>query len=151
MTKEELAGCWNVTIWQYSRSAALLLGIHGRRVPHPLLVHSARRTVTRVRIICQFFGLQYPQYMYIHCVKYTEPHDSRNWEAINYRGRVPVGIQAIVGLLPDPTPSSPDPLHERDNVSRIRSDSRIKFRNGDVGHFHFLPCLRFISLEYLVE
>ena len=91
--------------------------------------------------------------MYMHIVKYNlnEPHDSGNREAINYRGRVPVGIQAVVGLLPAPILCSPVPVEERKKVPRIGSKSRIKLRNGDVGHFHFLPCLRFIFLEYLVD
>ena len=34
----------NATLWKYLRAVVLSLGIRRRRVPHPLLGHSARHT-----------------------------------------------------------------------------------------------------------
>ncbi len=79
---------------------------------------------------------------YVHSSSYStctctvlSTNDSSNWDVIKHRGRIPVRVQIVVCLL----------------LSRIRSKSRIKFRNWDVSYFHFLPGLRFVFLEYLVE
>src|SRR6266702_5744861 len=78
-------------------------------------------------------------------------NDSSNWDVIKHRGRIPVRVQVVVCLLPAPIPCCPKLVQECEYISRIRSKSRIKFRNWDVSYFHFLPGLRFVFLEYLVE
>ncbi|SRR6266702_788508 len=95
---------------------------------------------------------------YVHSSSYStctctvlSTNDSSNWDVIKHRGRIPVRVQIVVCLLPAPIPCCPKLVQECEYVSRIRSKSRIKFRNWDVSYFHFLPGLRFVFLEYLVE
>jgi hypothetical protein len=75
---------------------------------------------------------------------------SGNWGVIDYRRRVPAGVQVVVRLK-GPFRCSPQLVQVCDEVLRVRSQSRIEFRNWDVSHFHLLPGLRFIFLDYFVE
>ena len=77
-------------------------------------------------------------------------NSSGNWDVIDHRRRVPVGVQVVV-CFQRPFRCCPQLVQERGEVLRVRSHPRIKFRNWDVSHFHFLPGLRFIFFDYLVE
>jgi hypothetical protein len=89
---------------------------------------------------------------YTYGQKHSEPNDSRHWEVINHRGRVPVGVQMVVCLRAGtPILCRPELVEECENVSGVSGQSRIKFGNRKVSDFHFLARLRLISLEYLVE
>jgi hypothetical protein len=81
---------------------------------------------------------------------YNKLNVSGNWNVIDHRRRVPAGVQVVV-CLQGPFRCCPQLVQVRDEVLRVRSQPRIEFRNWDVGHFHILPGLRLIFLDYLVE
>jgi hypothetical protein len=57
----------------------------------------------------------------------------------------------VVVCLKGPFRCCPQLVQVSNEVLRVRSQSRIEFRHWDVSHFHLLPGLRFIFLDYLVE
>jgi hypothetical protein len=87
--------------------------------------------------------------MYIQCVR-TKSSVSGIWKVIDHRGRVPAGVQVVV--CPQvPIRRCPQLVQERVYLLRVGSQSRVELRNWHVSHFHFLPGLCFIFLDYLVE
>jgi hypothetical protein len=74
----------------------------------------------------------------------------RNGKVVNYRRRIPVGIQVVVSLL-EWHRICPDLVQESRKIFRIGSYFGFVYGNGDVSHQQLLPGLFFISLEYLVE
>ena len=75
---------------------------------------------------------------------------SRNGEVVDDGGRVPVGIQVVVGAW-EWSRSGPELVENSREVLRVSGDSCINVGNGNASDFNFLPSLPFICLEYLVE